>query len=37
MGWDYRVSYYPFNKGEYDSLKAGTLRKDLKAKLKSFS
>lgn len=37
LGWDYRVSYYPFTRNEYENLKIGTHRKDLKQKLKNFS
>ena len=37
MGWDYRVSYYPFSRSEYERLRVGTPRKDQRDKFKSFS
>lgn len=37
LGWDYKVSHYPFSKQEYEKIKIGTLKKNLKPKLKQFA
>lgn len=34
LGWDYKVSHFPFSRQEYEKLRIGTAKKDLKTKLK---